>query len=110
MTTNEVSVTDREARSIARLLSSGSINWQLLQTFLETVEVGSLRAAAENGVVSLNTIRTRIALLERKCEATLLLRSVQGVNPTVAGLKVVSVARAMREALQNARDGLDESS
>ena len=51
-------------------------------------------------MVSLNTIRKRVAELERKIGTSLLTASVTGVVPTDAGLLLIQTAKAMRAALE----------
>ena len=74
-----------------------TIDWTLVQTLLIASEAGSYRAAAKTA--SLNTIRKRVAELERKIGISLLTTSVTGVVPTDAGLLLIQTARAMRAAL-----------
>ena len=61
-------------------------------------EAGSYRSAART--VSLNTLRKRVAELERQTGTMLLTASVTGVVPTKAGLNVVETAKAMRLVLE----------
>jgi Bacterial regulatory helix-turn-helix protein, lysR family len=75
-----------------------SIDWALMQALLLVSEAGSYRSAAKS--VSLNTLRKRVAELERRTGAPLLAASVSGVVPTTAGLRLVATAKAMREALE----------
>ena len=70
-----------------------------MQALLEVSEAGSYRAAAKT--ISLNTLRKRVAELERRIGAPLLTASVSGVVPTKAGLRAVETAKAMRSALQS---------
>ena len=74
-----------------------------MQSLLNVCEAGSYRAAAKD--VSLNTIRTRVAELERKIGTPLVKASITGVVPTDAGLLLIQTAKAMRTALE---EGLEQ--
>ncbi len=73
-------------------------DWGLLQTFLSVIDAGSYRQAAKS--LSLNTVRKRIATLERHTGLKLVECSVNGVAATKAGERLLAQARLMRDTLE----------
>ena len=73
------------------------LDWGLLQTFLTVIEATSYRQAAKT--LSLNTVRKRVAMLERHTGLKLVECSVNGVTPTEAGERLLQQARLMRDTL-----------
>ena len=82
------------------------LRWDDLNAFLTVCETLSLRAAATQLGVSVNTVRARIARLEETMSQQLLDRSPDGVRPTAAGGRVCDLAKRMRGATRDAmREG-----
>jgi molybdenum-dependent DNA-binding transcriptional regulator ModE len=79
-------------------LAEPEFDWKLLQTFLVVIETGSFRHAAIGGHAALNTVRGRVAELERITGRQLLHRSQGGVIATADGEAVLIVAGAMSGA------------
>lgn len=77
---------------------NSQIDWGLLQTFLTVIEARSYRQAAKT--LSLNTVRKRVAMLERHTGLKLVECSVNGVTATKAGEQLLSQARQMRDTLE----------
>ncbi|WP_454888849.1 LysR family transcriptional regulator [Sphingobium indicum] len=74
------------------------VDWNNLRLFRLAVRSGSLRAAAIEEGISINTLRTRMGRLERQLGLTLLVRSPQGVTLTAAGEALAEMTAAMNEA------------
>jgi Bacterial regulatory helix-turn-helix protein, lysR family len=70
-------------------------DWALFQNLLVVLDAGSLRAAALKSQRSLNTVRSRIAELERLTGLVLIDRHVQGARATDAAQPIIAIARAM---------------
>ena len=88
-----------------RRLCEPRTGWQLLETYLQVVEAGSLRKAAIEGPAALNTMRDRIEKLEHLAGHKLVDRTINGIVVTPAGEAVLIIARAMagaREAVVDA--------
>lgn len=76
-------------------------DWALLQNFLVVLDAGSFRRAAEIGGHSLNTVRARIAELERQTGLILIERRTLGTKATEAAQPLVAIAREMEQALRS---------
>lgn len=76
----------------------------LLSTFLAVVQGGSISAASRAVHLSQPAVTARIARLEASVGAALLVRSVRGVTPTPAGLRLAERARALERLLAEALD------
>ena len=74
------------------------VDWGLLQNLLIVVESGSFRAGAKRH--SLNTVRKRVAMLERMTGQQLVECTVTGVKPTPAGERFIAQVRLMRQTLE----------
>jgi DNA-binding transcriptional LysR family regulator len=90
------------ARDIANRLS-----WDDLRLFLALVEKGSFRGAAGRHGVAVNTVRSRMARMERLVGEALLRRRREGVSLTDAGRALHRIASQMRGAAIGS--GLDQS-
>jgi DNA-binding transcriptional LysR family regulator len=75
-----------------------ALDWDDLKVFLDVAYLGSFRAAADAGKVSVNTVRARIAKLEAAYGAPLFRRSREGSAVTEAGRELLAVAREMQQA------------
>jgi len=77
-----------------------SIDWALLRSFLAVVESGSLsRAAARIGTTQ-PTLSRHIRELETVVGVKLFTRTIRGLDPTEAALRLVDDARAMGAAAE----------
>ena len=90
------------ARDIARRLS-----WDDLRLFLAVVDKGSFRGAAARHGFAVNTVRSRMARMERLVGEALLRRGRQGVSITETGRALHRIANQMRGAAIGS--GLDQS-
>lgn len=81
-------------------LAEPKFDWQLLQTFLDVAEIGSFRQTAIERFAALNTVRGRVARLERITGRQLVERAQNGITLTADGVTVLAVARAMAGARQ----------
>ncbi len=59
--------------------------WENVQAFLEVVQRGSFRSAAQHLGQSINLLRRRVAELEQQLGMTLLTRHIDGVRATAEG-------------------------
>jgi DNA-binding transcriptional LysR family regulator len=74
----------------------------LLTTFLAVLESGRISAAARVLHLSQPAVTAQIRRLEEALETALFVRSVRGVTPTDAGMRLADHARAMRRLLEHA--------
>jgi DNA-binding transcriptional LysR family regulator len=81
------------------------LDWDDLRLFLEVARLGSLRAAAEAEGVAVNTVRARMANLEKAYGAPLLRRSRKGSSLTGAGENAAATAREMQSATRQPQRG-----
>jgi DNA-binding transcriptional LysR family regulator len=87
-------------------MSARELEPQLLSTFLAVLEAGRISAAARTLHLSQPAVTAQIRRLEETVGTALFVRSVHGVAPTDAGLRLAQTARAIRQALAEALDGL----
>jgi DNA-binding transcriptional LysR family regulator len=73
-----------------------------LSTFLTVLDAGRISAAARTLHLSQPAVTAHVRRLEEAAEATLFVRSVRGVAPTEAGLRLARYARTARRDLQEA--------
>lgn len=73
-------------------------DWEAAHTFLEVARCGSFRAAALKLGQSVNALRRRIDAFEREMGVPLLIRHVNGVQPTEEGSKIYAAALQMESA------------
>ncbi|NHK26380.1 LysR family transcriptional regulator [Parvularcula flava] len=76
------------------------VSWDDFRMFLEIVDAGSLRAAADQGTFSISTIRRRLPALEERVGEQLIKRSVEGVQLTPFGERFLAEAREVEEAVR----------
>lgn len=74
----------------------------LLVTFLAVLDAGRISAAAKVVHLSQPAVTAQMRKLEEAVGAALLVRSVHGVTPTDAGLRLAGHARALRAMLDEA--------
>ena len=86
------------AGSDVTVRSLSQLDWNDLRFLLEVGRGGSLRAAAKQLLVSVNTVRARLARLERASGAPLLRRDFSGVKLTSAGRAIYEGAEEMSRA------------
>jgi DNA-binding transcriptional LysR family regulator len=75
----------------------------LLPTFLAVLDAGRISAAAKALHLSQPAVTAQVRKLEDALGTALFVRSVHGVTPTEAGLRLAEHARAMRRLLDEAR-------
>ena len=73
-------------------------DWEAAHIFLEVARSGSFRAAAQKLGQSVNSLRRRIDAFEREMGTPLLIRHVNGVQPTEDGSKIYAAALQMESA------------
>ncbi len=76
--------------------------FQAMSLLLAAVDSGSLSKASKKLGLPLATVSRKVAELEARLKATLLIRSAQGVELTPAGRSFVTAARAILEQLTEA--------
>lgn len=76
------------------------LDWALLRSFLAVMETGSLSAAAAQSGTTQPTLSRHIRELERQLDMLLFIRSIRGLQPTEAALRLIDDARAMGQAAQ----------
>ncbi len=74
-----------------------------LRYFVEIVEQGSMKRAAESLYVAQPALSQQVKKLEEELGVKLLLRSVRGVAPTAAGEQLLHHARRILEQMNDAR-------
>lgn len=89
-----------QKRPWLKRLAESKFDWQLLQTFLDVAEIGSFRRTARERFAALNTVRGRVAQIERIIGRPLMERAQNGITLTADGVIVLAVARAMAGAQQ----------
>lgn len=77
-------------------MSNEALDPRLLQTFLTVFEAGRVSAAAKELHLSQPAVTAQLRKLEETLETPLFLRSVRGVTPTEAGLRLADRARAIQ--------------
>lgn len=91
---SECGVQETEQPEIADLLDK--VNWDDLNMLSHISGAASLRKASTVLGISVNTVRARLARLERTLGTTLFARSRQGLKMTAEGRKVLRIAKDMR--------------
>lgn len=77
------------------ILSTRTLPWSLLRSFLAVVETGSLSAAAHEVAATQPTLSRQIRELESVLGTPLFIRKARGLDPTEAALRLVDDVRAM---------------
>ena len=77
-------------------------DWHLFRAFLAVVREGSLSGAARALATTQPTMGRQIAALEAALGVKLFTRSIDGLSPTEAGLRLVPSAEAMAAAAETA--------
>lgn len=83
------------------------LDWDNLRLLLALSETGSLRSAAAHAGVALNTLRSKVAALERQFGRPLIDRKVDGSTMTKDGQRLVDVARKMQTLVHSSAGLLD---
>jgi DNA-binding transcriptional LysR family regulator len=94
-----------DANTDDELLDLSGADWDDLRLFRVILEQGSLRAAAKQEGVVVNTVRGRLTRLEEAMARPLLRRTTQGVSLTEAGGQLAETIAEMSEATFRARAG-----
>jgi DNA-binding transcriptional LysR family regulator len=81
---------------------AASIESPLLVTFLAVLDAGRISAAAKALHLSQPAVTAQIRKLEDAIGAALFVRSVRGVTPTEAGVRLAGYARTIRRTLDEA--------
>ncbi|MFT8886104.1 MAG: LysR family transcriptional regulator [Acetobacter papayae] len=76
--------------------------WHLFRAFLAVVREGSLSGAARTLATTQPTMGRQIAALETSLGVKLFTRSIDGLSPTEAGLRLIPSAEAMAAAAETA--------
>jgi DNA-binding transcriptional LysR family regulator len=79
-----------------------AIDPALLTTFLAVLDIGRISAAAKTVHLSQPAVTAQIRKLEEAVGTALFVRSVHGVTPTEAGLRLAGYARSIRRLLDEA--------
>src|ERR1019366_10803337 len=69
------------------------LNPKSLQLFITVVEEGTIAAAASREHIASAAISKRVSELEAELQTQLFTRSNKGLEPTIAGLNLVNMAR-----------------
>lgn len=77
-------------------------DWHLFRAFLAVVREGSLSGAARTLATTQPTMGRQIAALEASLGVKLFTRSINGLSPTEAGLRLISSAEGMAAAAETA--------
>ena len=91
--------TDDESFDLSRA------DWDDLRLFRVIVEMGSIRAAANQEGLAVNTVRARLTRLEQALARPLIRRSTRGSSLTEAGGRLAQTIAEMSEAAFRARIG-----
>jgi DNA-binding transcriptional LysR family regulator len=83
--------------------SSEGPDWTLWRSYEAVVDEGSLSSAARRLGLSQPTLGRHVEALEKALGLTLFERTLKGLKPTEAGLRLYEPVRAAREALSEAR-------
>jgi DNA-binding transcriptional LysR family regulator len=78
-------------------------DWRLFRAFLAVVREGSLSSAARALGATQPTMGRQVAALEASLGVKLFTRSLDGLSPTEAGLRLISSAEAMAAAAEAAQ-------
>ena len=84
-------------------MSTASSDWQWFRTFLAVMREGSLSGAARTLRTTQPTMGRQIAALEKSLGVTLFVRSIDGLTPTEAGMRLIPSAEAMAAAAEAAQ-------
>lgn len=79
------------------IMNESDFPWDYIQSFLATLEHGSLMAAARATGVSQPTLGRHIAELETRWRTVLFERTGRGLTPTAQALRLADTARAMAD-------------
>jgi DNA-binding transcriptional LysR family regulator len=83
-------------------MSASSLDPSLLTTFLAVLDAGRISAAAKALHLSQPAVTAQVRRLEDAVGAALFVRSVHGVTPTDAALRLAGYARSIRRLLDEA--------
>lgn len=83
-------------------MSDRTPDWHLFRAFLAVVREGSLSGAARTLGMTQPTMGRQVAALEASLGVTLFTRSLDGLSPTDAGLRLIPPAEAMAAAAASA--------
>jgi DNA-binding transcriptional LysR family regulator len=84
-------------------MSKAIPDWHLFRTFLAVVREGSLSSAARALGTTQPTMGRQVAALEASLGVKLFTRSLDGLSPTEAGLRLIPSAEAMATAAEAAQ-------
>ena len=88
------------------VVASHPLDPALLSTFLTVLDHGRISGSAKVLHLSQPAVTAQIRKLEQALGATLFVRSVHGVTPTEAGLRLASYARSVQKLLDEAVEEL----
>ncbi len=84
-------------------MAAHDTDWHLFRAFLAVVKEGSLSSAARSLGTTQPTMGRQVAALEASLGVKLFTRSLDGLSPTEAGLRLIPSAEAMAAAAEAAR-------
>jgi DNA-binding transcriptional LysR family regulator len=84
-------------------MATGVPDWHLFRAFLAVVREGSLSSAARVLGTTQPTMGRQVAALEASLGVKLFTRSLDGLSPTEAGLRLIPSAEAMAAAVEAAQ-------
>jgi DNA-binding transcriptional LysR family regulator len=84
-------------------MSTATPDWHFFRTFLTVVREGSLSSAARALGTTQPTMGRQVAALEASLGVKLFTRSLDGLSPTEAGLRLIPSAEAMAAAVEAAQ-------
>jgi DNA-binding transcriptional LysR family regulator len=84
-------------------MTTGVPDWHLFRAFLAVVREGSLSSAARVLGTTQPTMGRQVAALEASLGVKLFTRSLDGLSPTEAGLRLIPSAEAMAAAVEAAQ-------
>jgi DNA-binding transcriptional LysR family regulator len=73
-------------------------DWEAAHTFMEVVRCGSFRAASQKLGQSVNALRRRVDAFESELGVPLLIRHINGVQPTEEGARIYTATLQMENA------------
>lgn len=86
-----------------------AVTWGRLQTFLEVVDSGSVRAAADALHVTPSAVSAAISALESALDTRLFTKAGRGITPTPAGRTLAGYARSLLGLLTEAAGAVHDA-
>lgn len=86
-----------------------AVTWGRLQTFLEVIDTGSVRAAADSLHVTPSAVSAAISALEAALDTRLFDKAGRGIVPTDAGITLAGYARTLLGLLSEAAGAVHDA-